>query len=142
MTKYVFFLLSLMLIVLKVDAQCLDFVKSKGFEILDTEKFVPEGRFDAIVLSEGDNLSVYKTFFRGKTYRIVVTTEETIGQVHFQIKTMQGQVIYDNNDNPSVKFWDYTSDKNQNLMVYVDLLPPKNSKVNSGCVAVILGYKM
>jgi hypothetical protein len=124
------------------NSQCLDFVKTKGFQILDTEKYVPEGRYDAMVLSEGDNLSVYKTFFRGKTYRIVVTTEETITSVHFQVKTMQGQVIYDSKDNPGLKFWDYTSDKNQNLIVFVDLLPPKTAKVNSGCVAVILGYKM
>jgi len=124
------------------NSQCLDFVKSKGFDILDTEKYVPEGRFDAMILSEGDNLSVYKTFFRGKTYRIVVTTDESIASVHFQIKTMQGQIMYDNKDNLNMKFWDYTSDKNQNLMVYVDILPPKSAKVNSGCVAVILGYKM
>jgi hypothetical protein len=125
-----------------VYSQCLDFVKTKGFEILDTEKYVPEGRYDAMVLSEGDNLSVYKTFFRGKTYRIVVITEGQLESVHFQIKTMQGQIVYDSKDNPSSKFWDYTSDKNQNLIVFVDLLPPKTAKVNSGCVAVVLGYKM
>ena len=141
--KYHIFLTFILVIIGYIgNSQCLDFVKSKGFEILDTEKYVPEGRYDAMVLSDGDNLSVYKTFFRGKTYRIVVTTEENGPSAHFQIKTMQGQVIYDNKDNPSSKFWDYTSDKNQNLIVYVDLLPPNSTKIKSGCVAVILGYKM
>ncbi len=142
MYKKVFLLLIILIAGYKGKSQCIDFVKTTGFEILDTEKFVPEGRFDALVLSEGDNLSVYKTFFRGKTYRVVVTTDETILAVHFQVKTMQGQVIYDNMENPTSKYWDYISDKNQNLMVYVDLLPSKTTKINSGCVAVILGYKL
>lgn len=138
-----FFLTTIFVLMVYIaNSQCIDFVKSKGFEILDTEKYIPEGRFDAMILSEGDNLSVYKTFFRGKTYRVVVTTDESIASVRFQVKTMQGQVIYDNKDNLNSNFWDFTSDKNQNLLVFVDLLPTKTNKVNSGCVAVILGYKM
>lgn len=124
-----------------IDAQCLEFVKTKGFKILDTEKYIPEGRFDAMMLSEGDNLSVYKSFFRGKSYRVVVIGAENLPSLNFQIKTMQGQVIYDNTSDGNTDHWNYTSDRNQNLMVYIEIPTKYGSQPNTGCVAVVLGYQ-
>ena len=126
----------------RVDAQCLDFVKTDGFEKLNTDLYVPEGRFDALTLSEGDNLKVYKSFFRGRTYKIVVTAEENIGVLNFQVKTMQGDLIFDNSQNNNIDSWEYTSDRNQNLMITIELPSNSDSKIETGCVAVILGYKM
>ena len=61
MKQHISFLLILFLSlnIHRIDAQCLDFVKTTGFKELNTELFVPEGRFDALTLSEGDNLKVY-----------------------------------------------------------------------------------
>ncbi len=135
-------IISILLFNLKaIDAQCLDFVKTKGFEILNTEKYMPEGRFDAMMLSEGDNLTVYKSFFRGKTYRVVVIGAENLPALNFKIKTMQGKVIYDNTTDGNKTQWNYTSDRNQNLIVYIEI-PVKQTQPNTGCVAVVLGHKM
>lgn len=123
-------------------AQCTDFVVSEGFSTLDTSQYIPEGRFDAMVLSQGDYLKVYKSFFRGKTYRIAVCADNNLGKLNFKIKTMQGEVIYDSQNSGSEKIWDYTSDKNQNLIINVELPPSDGSIPKSGCVAVILGYKI
>ena len=125
-----------------IDAQCLDFVKTKCFKILNTDKYIPEGRFDAMMLSEGDNLSVYKSFFRGKTYRVVVVGAENLPALNFQIKTMQGQVIYDNTTNGNITHWNYTSDRNQNLMVYIEIPSSYKTQPKTGCVAVVLGYEI
>ena len=126
----------------RIDAQCLDFVKADGFQELNTDLFIPEGRFDALTLSEGDNLKVYKSFFRGRTYKVVVTAEKNIPLINFQVKTMQGDLIFDNSQSNNVSSWEYTSDRNQNLMITVELLPDSDSQIETGCVAVILGYKM
>ena len=125
----------------KVKAQCNDFVTTKGFDVLDTGIYVPEGRFDAMTLSQGDYLKVYKSFFRGKTYKIVVIADKKIPIVNFRIKTMQGEVIYDNLNAEDTETWEYTSDKNQNLIINVELPPSEGSIPKSGCVAVLLGYK-
>lgn len=122
-------------------AQCLDFVKTAGFQILNTDTHVPEGRFDSMILSEGDNLTVYKSFFRGKTYRIVVLGEENLPPLKFKVKTMSGDVIYENYNDGS-KYWDYTSDRNQNLVISIEIPYKTGSQPKSGCVAVVLGYKM
>ena len=126
----------------RIDAQCLDFVKTDGFQKLNTDLYVPEGRFDALKLSEGDNLKVYKSFFRGRTYKVIVTAERNIPVINFQVKTMQGDLIFDNSQSNNISSWEYTSDRNQNLMITVELPPDSDSQIETGCVAVILGYKM
>ncbi|MCF6367116.1 MAG: hypothetical protein L3J35_13075 [Bacteroidales bacterium] len=141
------FLHTILLIVLiaggssNINAQCLDLVKTTGFNKLNTELYVPEGRFDALTLSEGDNLKVYKSFFRGKTYKIVVIGAENMPKLKFQVKTMQGNVIYDNSEDNSDN-WEYTSDRNQNLMITVEIPSNSDSQIDTGCIAVLLGYKM
>jgi len=122
-------------------AQCTDFVTNTGFQILDTAKYVPEGRFDAMTLSEGDYLKVYKSFFRGKTYRIAVFADKNFSELKFQVKSMKGNLIYDNSNAENQETWEYVSDKNQNLIIKIELPPAQNLKPKSGCVAVILGYK-
>lgn len=126
----------------ETNAQCIDFVKTEGFDKLNTELYVPEGRFDALTLSEGDKLKVYKSFFRGRTYKVVVTAEENIPKLYFQVKTMQGEIIFDNSQNNNAGSWEYTSDRNQNLMITVELPSNSNSQNETGCVAVILGCKI
>jgi|GEM_PF-1120908 hypothetical protein len=123
-------------------AQCVDFVQTRGYNQLNTQVFVPEGRYDAMILSEGDYLNVYKSFFRGKTYKVVVIAENNIPKINFQIKTMQGEIIYDNSANENSNFWEYTSDKNQNLMICVELPKVNTGIPKSGCIAVLMGYKI
>lgn len=137
----VLFMFFVVLNIQKTNAQCIDFVKTNGFEKLNTELYVPEGRFDAMVLSQGDFLKVYKSFFRGRTYKIVVIADKNIPRLKFQIKTMQGKVIYDNTQNNNSEFWEYTSDRNQNLIVSVELPSSGEKMPKSGCVAVVLGKK-
>jgi len=141
--KTTIFLLSAILLfgVLKADAQCLDFVKTDCFAILGTDQYVPEGRYDAMLLSEGDNLTVYKSFFRNKTYKVVVLGDENLPTLKYKVKTMQGEVIYEN-DNDGSNHWTYTSDRNQNLVIYVEIPYNTGSQPKNGCVAVVLGYKM
>ncbi len=124
------------------NAQCLNFVKTTGFEELNTEQYVPEGRFDAITLSEGDYLKVYKSFFRGRTYKLVIIADKTIPIFNFKVKTMKGDIVYDSNKNNSATSWEYTSDRNQNLMIEIDLPASQTTSVGTGCVAVILGHKI
>jgi len=125
-----------------LNAQCLDFVKTTGFEELNTERYVPEGRFDAITLSEGDYLKVYKSFFRGRTYKVVVIADKAISIFNFKVKTMKGNIVYDSSKNNSAASWEYTSDRNQNLMIEIDLPASQTANIGTGCVAVILGHKI
>jgi len=137
-----FIILVLFVFQSKLNAQCLDFVKTTGLNELNTEQYVPEGRFDAMTLSEGDYLKVYKSFFRGRTYKVVVIAEKQIPVLNFKVKKMNGDVVYDSSQDNLPKSWEYTSDRNQNLMIEVELPASTSTSIGTGCVAVILGHKI
>ncbi len=140
--KILFVVAFLFIVKSNIYSQCLDFVKTSGFKELNTDQYVPEGRYDAITLSEGDYLKVYKSFFRGRTYKVVVLAEKQFSILNFKVKTMNGDVVYDNSQNNSTSSWEYTSDRNQNLMIEVELPASTSSSIGTGCVAVILGHKI
>lgn len=122
-------------------AQCIDLVKHKGFTYLDTGKYIPEARFNALPLREGDDVDIYKSFFKGRSYRIVVVGAENMPKLNFKVTNFQRHVLYDSNKT-KMESWDFKSDKNQNLIISVEV--PKQSdkkkKPESGCVAVIVGF--
>ncbi len=121
-------------------AQCLNFARNDGFAKLDTSKYIPEGRLNAIPLSEGDNLDVYKPFFRGRKYKIVVIGAENMPKLNFKVTTFQRQTIFDSKENKNTDYWEFVSEKNQNLIISVEIPAAKNGQPQTGCVAVIVGF--
>ena len=123
-----------------VNAQCIDLVKHKGFTYLDTSKYIPEARFNALPLREGDDVDIYKSFFKGRNYRIVVVGAENMPKLSFKVTNFQRQTLYDSNIT-KMESWDFLSDKNQNLIISVKVpKAEKDKKQQSGCVAVIIGF--
>ncbi len=122
------------------NAQCIDLVKSKGFTYLDTSKYIPEARFNALPLRQGDDVDIYKSFFKGRSYRIVVVGAENMPKLNFKVTNFQRQVLYDSNITKE-ESWDFVSDKNQNLIISVEVPDAKDkAKKESGCVAVVVGF--
>ena len=124
-----------------INAQCIDLVKHKGFSYLDTSKYIPEARFNALPLREGDDVDIYKSFFKGRNYRIVVIGAENMPKLNFKVTNFQRQTLYDSNIT-KMESWDFVSDKNQNLIISVKVpkAAGKDKKAQSGCVAVIIGF--
>ncbi|MCD4792726.1 MAG: hypothetical protein K8R54_05810 [Bacteroidales bacterium] len=124
----------------KVNAQCIDLVKHKGFTYLDTSKYIPEARFNALPLREGDDVDIYKSFFKGRNYRIVVVAADNMPKLNFKVTNFQRQTLYDSKIT-KMESWDFVSDKNQNLIISVEVpKAKKDEKPQSGCVAVIVGF--
>jgi len=125
----------------KSKAQCIDLVKDKGFTYLDTSKYMPEARFNALPLREGDDVDIYKSFFKGRNYRIVVVGAENMPKLNFRVTNFQRQVLYDSNIT-KMESWDFLSEMNQNLIISVQVpkQTDKKKKPESGCVAVVIGF--
>lgn len=139
--KYIFIIVILSTLSFsKVNAQCIDLVKTKGFTYLDTSKYIPEARFNALPLREGDNVDIYKSFFKGRNYRIVVVGAENMPKLNFKVTNFQRQTLYDSNIT-KMESWDFVSDKNQNLIISVEVPKAEKEKnPESGCIAVIVGF--
>lgn len=139
-TKFIFFSIISLFIFNKSNAQCIDLVKHKGFTYLDTSKYIPEARFNALPLREGDDVDIYKSFFKGRNYRIVVVGAENMPKLNFKVTNFQRQTLYDSNIT-KMESWDFISDKNQNLIISVEVpKAEKDKKPESGCVAVVVGF--
>ncbi len=120
-------------------AQCLDFAKDKGFAALDTTKFVPEGRLNAVPLSEGDMFDVYKPFFRGRKYKVVVVGADNMPKLNFKVSNFQREVLYDSSKGGG-NGWEFTSETNQNLIISVEVPASSSANPKTGCIAVIVGF--
>lgn len=139
--KIIVFSLLYLFIFNKSNAQCIDLVKDKGFTYLDTSKYMPEARFNALPLREGDDVDIYKSFFKGRKYRIVVVGAENMPKLNFKVTNFQRQVLYDSSIT-KMESWDFLSEMNQNLIisVFVPKQEDKKKKPESGCVAVVIGF--
>ncbi len=124
------------------NGQCLDFAKTEGFAALDTAIYIPDGRLNSLPLSQGDNLDVYKPFFRGRKYKVVVIAANGISEVNFKVVNFQRKVIFDSQaGGKKVSEWEFESERNQNLIISVELPEAKSSEQpKTGCVAVLVGF--
>ena len=53
------------------NASCRDFTQ-EGVNILTENDFLPDGRFNSVKLSQDDRIEVYKPFYKGRNYMLIV----------------------------------------------------------------------
>ncbi len=140
--KYIVILLvSILTFTNTAEAQCLDFAKTQGFAALDTSAYVPEGRLNAIPLSEGDSFDVYKSFFRGRKYKVVVVGADNMPTLKYKVSNFQRETLFDSSTSEDGA-WVFTSETNQNLIISVEVPKAEQGKSpKTGCIAVIVGFQ-
>jgi hypothetical protein len=122
-------------------AQCKGFVKKSGLPKLTP--FISNGQMSSSQMRPGDNAELIMNFYSGQDYRIVVSGQEILGTVHFKIRDMAGNQLYDSKDHDDTDFWDFRVSNSQQLKVEV-IVPPytgSNNIIPNGCVAIIVGFK-
>ena len=121
-------------------AQCKTFAKTTcKSELLP---YVHDGIYNATVLSEGETVELYKTFYSGQEYRIVVCGDESLPPVEFQILDGDRNVLFDNKDNDYSQIWDFKLGASQMLVVSIQVQTSDemSDEIKSGCVAVLVGF--
>ncbi len=125
-----------------INAQCLSFVKTTGFSKLDTSKYSPPSRLNAVILTEGDIAFIYKPFFAGKKYKIVIICNNDLPLPSFTVKNFQEKILFDSKESDNTDSWVYKPTKSQNLIISLKI--PKRSDgetPKTGCVAVVIGIE-
>ena len=121
-------------------AQCKTFAKTTcKSELLP---YVHDGIYNATVLSEGETVELYKTFYSGQEYRIVVCGDESLPPIEFQILDGDRNVLFDNRDNDLSQMWDFKLSSSQMLVVSIQVQTSEemSDEIKSGCVAVLVGF--
>ena len=121
-------------------AQCKTF--SKKVCKLELLPYVHDGIYNATVLSEGETVELYKTFYSGQEYRLVVCGDENLPPVEFQVLDSDKNVLYDNSDEEFSRKWDFTLESSQMLIISIQVQTSDelSDEIKEGCVSVLVGF--
>jgi hypothetical protein len=120
--------------------QCIGFARSVAKPLL--EDFVHDGNYNATILGEGESAELFKTFFEGQRYRLVVAGVKSLPELHIQLMDMEQNVLFDNAQYDYTNKWDFDMETTQKLIVKVKVLENDDpSKNTGGCVAILFGVR-
>jgi hypothetical protein len=122
-------------------AECNAFVKKKC--MYKVVPFTSNGQVNTSTLEAGKTISLNLSFYAGKDYRIIVCSEEILGDVSFKVIDKSKKVVFSSAENNSPDFWDFKAKSTQPLTVEVTSPPSQStsSVVPSGCLSIIVGFK-
>ncbi len=138
---YVFLLIGIIQGFSQADAGCRNFTQT-SVDLLNSSDYLPDGRFNAARLAQGDKIEMYKPFYKSRTYMIVISCEENLPGINVEIKDMARNVILKSDTTNVTQEFVYTPDKNQNLIISVEVEQSADMPaVDKGCVSVVIGFK-
>ena len=141
LTKTLFVSSVLALFAAPAFAQCNVFVKKKC--MFKVQPFTQNGQMNTTSLQAGKSMEVNLTVSAGQDYRILVCSEEVLGEVTFKVMDASRKLIYDSKANDYPDFWDFKAKSTQQLIVEVNAPASTStaSAIPTGCVSVLVGFK-
>lgn len=123
------------------NAGCRDFTQN-SITVLNDNDFLPDGKFNSVKLNPGDKIEVYKPFYKGRNYMIVVESDVALPGVSVELKDVTKNIIFSTTETKNVQEIIFTPEKNQNIIISV--VVSKSEKATStanACVSVVVGFK-
>jgi hypothetical protein len=137
-------LIGLLCLTNTVSAQCRGFTKKRCFPSLSP--YIHNGQLTSAILRPGDSADIDLIFNAGKEYKIVLCSQDQLGDVHFKILDQSRKVLYESTPEEKNPSWSFKVENTQQLIVQLKV--PKMEKSNqrnnivpNGCVALLVGFK-
>ena len=128
------------LIPIGVNGQCRGFTKKTGRPLV--EPYIHNGQMNSAVLFPGDSADIVLTFYSEQQYRLVICSEEQLGDVSYKVSDIERNLIFDSKNSDS-KVFDFIVESSQQLVISVAV--PKSEHTHDidfqGCVAILVGFK-
>ncbi len=126
----------------KGHAQCRDFAKEICKPKL--QNYAHDGNYSGAFLNEDEEVEIHKAFFSGQKYRIVVGKEENLPTIHFQVRDLDNNLLFDNQKIKYVDFFDFKLDTSKTLIISLRFVQKKNpdKELESGCASVLFGIEL
>ena len=126
----------------KVFSQCINFARSIAKPQLET--YTHDGNYNATYIEEGESAELYKTFFSGQQYRLVLAAVNALPKnIRIRILDEQLKILFDNADHNYTYIWDFTAESTQKLTIHIKIPDnEKNDKITGGCIAILFGIKI
>ena len=120
-------------------AQCKGFVKKQCLPVL--ENYTPSDKYNSLRMVQGEEADMYLVFVENHDYRVVICTQEIIGDVDYQVLTDNGQVIFSSAKSEGKNYFDFSATSTMKLQVVIKV--PDNESaggmMHEGCVTVMIG---
>lgn len=121
-------------------AQCLSFARNIAKPLLDP--YIHDGNYNATYMEEGESAELYKTFFKGENYRLVVSGIDELPQIHIRLLDDQRNVMFDNLNHNFVNVWNFTAENTGTMIVHIKIPDAEeNKKIIGGCIAILFGVE-
>lgn len=123
-----------------VFAQCKGFVKR---QIPKLAPFIHNGQVNSSVLLSGDHAELTLTFYSGQTYRLLISSQEALGDVYFIMRDANKSQLFSSKDQGKFDYRDFTVESTQQMTVEVIVpnVDTPSGLVPSGCVSILTGFK-
>ena len=128
------------LIPIGVNGQCRGFTKKTGRPLV--EPYIHNGQMNSAVLFPGDSADIMLTFYSEQQYRLVICSEEQLGDVSYKVSDIERNLIFDSKNSDS-KVFDFIVESSQQLVISVAVPESDNTHdiTDQGCVAILVGFK-
>ncbi|MCK4630099.1 MAG: hypothetical protein KAT40_01580 [Bacteroidales bacterium] len=106
--------------------------------------FIHDGNYHAAILTEGEEAELYKTFYSDQEYRIAICGSVGLPNIEFKIVDAHRNELYNNRIDDYTNVWDFKLDSSQQLKLVVKVLKAgdETEEPESGCVAIMFGFKV
>jgi len=121
------------------NAQCKNFAKK--LVSVDLIPYVHDGIYNATELQEGETAELFKTFYSGQDYRLIISGDGGL-VVGFEVLDTDRNVLFSNKTNKYAKSWDFKLESSQQLIIalQVQTTDEITKDFQKGCVAVLVGF--
>ena len=138
-------LFSVVLFTTNANAQCKRFTKKNCLPSL--KPFTHNGKLTAAVFNPGETADLEMTFNAGKEYRVLVCSQELIGQVQFKVLDKTRKILFESEEGEENPFWDFKVKTTQQLIIQITVPEQEDQKnrlaqlTPNGCVSIMVGFK-
>ena len=125
-----------------VSGQCKAFAKKTCLPELGS--YTHDGNYHAVVLSEGEEAELYKTFYSNMEYRLSICGEEALPPVEFIVYDANRNVLYSSRDDSFAGTWDFRLESSQQLRIHIKVgtASQPGTTPASGCVSIMFGFRI
>jgi hypothetical protein len=105
------------------------------------ENYIHNGQMNTAVLYPGDKADMMLTFYSGQKYRLLVCSQEQLGDVTFRILDVDRNEVY-NSEAKNSNIFDFKVASTQQLIVEITV--PKGNNTHDmdfqGCISILVGF--
>lgn len=148
LTKYIaifLLLIALAFVNTDVNAQCKRYTKKHCLPSL--APYQHNGKLTSAVFNPGETADLEVTFNSGKEYRVLVCSQDLIGQVQFKILDKTRKILFESEEGTENPYWDFKVENTQQLIIHIEVpkLDDQKSQITqltpNGCVSIMIGFK-